>query len=204
MNVFVREWAHQSAVARCLHQCVQGTPHRSIIQEAPSSFQKEKKISHRSAVEKAQHLKRSLQGLCQFLEEWKKRKGGKVPWEASSSEFVKVLIALWTILTLYWFKTLIKHYLVYLSIKNCHLYIASAFKGPCKLKALFFKVFIIILNYNLILLFFLSIKHINISWKYFIFMNHSYNNYCSCARYYFTCCLNLAYTLVRQIKLVHK
>lgn len=42
MNVFVKEWAHQSVVAWCLHQCVQGTPHQSITQEAPSSFQEKK------------------------------------------------------------------------------------------------------------------------------------------------------------------
>lgn len=42
MNVFVKERAHQSVAAWCLHQCVQETPHQSITQDAPTSFQKEK------------------------------------------------------------------------------------------------------------------------------------------------------------------
>lgn len=137
MNVFVRERAHQSAVAWCLHQCVQGTPHQSIIWEAPSSFQKEKKISHQSAVEKAQHLRGHSRDSSSSWRRGKSGKGAQYHRKTIVWNFLKMLIALWIILILYWFKTLVKHYLVYLSIKNCHLYIASAFKGLWKLKRLY-------------------------------------------------------------------
>lgn len=111
MNVFVRERAHQSAVAWCLHQCVQGPPHQSIIWEAPSSFQKEKKISHQSAVEKAQHLMRSFQGLFQFLEKRKKWEGGKVPLKASSLEFFLKCGLHYEPFLFYIDSNIIKHYL---------------------------------------------------------------------------------------------
>lgn len=42
MNVFVKERAHQSETAWCLHQSVPGTPHPSITQQVPQRSEREK------------------------------------------------------------------------------------------------------------------------------------------------------------------
>lgn len=62
MNVFVKERAHQSVAAWCLHQCVQGTPCQSIIQKAFLSLSERKKDSTQKCDRESLAFKEVIKG----------------------------------------------------------------------------------------------------------------------------------------------